>query len=88
MQNIPLQFGKLMAGWDGKNASLLKFNILSDVDGERLRLACVLAQSHVLNKNNGLKFVFLPVSAMFLFSPPVAPWWVHNRKINVSKLLK
>lgn len=50
MQNIPLQFVKLMVGWDGKNASLLKFNILSDVDGERLRLGSVLAQSQVLNK--------------------------------------
>lgn len=49
-QNIPLQFVKLMVGWDGKNASLLKFNILSDVDGERLRLGSVLAQSQVLNK--------------------------------------
>lgn len=87
MQNIPLQFFKLMVGWDGKNASLLKFNILSDVDGERLRLESVLAQSHVLNKNNSLKFSFFMSVHCFYFSL-VAPWWVCYCEINFSKLLK
>lgn len=65
-----------MGHFDGKNASLLKFSILSDVDGkdwgstlclnhEKNSLK-LLAQMHMLNKDNGLVFIF-PVSAMVLF---------------------
>lgn len=82
MQNIPPQFAKLTGCWDGKNASLLKLklSILSDVDskdgGSRLCLhhkknnPKLLVQMHILNKDNGLKFLFSLSVQRFIFH-----WW-------------
>lgn len=62
MRNVPPLFVKLMAGRDGTNASLLKFNIPSDVVGKRAR-----RRSAMKNKNNDFKFFFCLSVQMFLF---------------------
>lgn len=62
MRNVPPLFVKLMAGRDGTNASLLKFNIPSDVVGKRAR-----RHSVTKNKNNDFKFFFCLSVQMFLF---------------------
>lgn len=62
MRNVPLLFVKLMAGRDGTNASLLKFNIPSDAVGKRARRRLAMK-----NKNNDFKFFFCLSVQMFLF---------------------